>query len=115
MPALVAGIHAPTLTLPRLRGREGRGQRRGWPGQAHGYDDVLNPHGIKIPPQNLLAGPVLDAIEPARVVIDCFEIFDAVRLAAEIGMNGERENFCAFLALGVEPIELIDRALGEII
>jgi hypothetical protein len=60
--------------------------------------------------QNLLAGPVHDAVEAARVIIDRFQIFDPVRLAADVGVDGERENFCPLFALGVKPIELVDGA-----
>ena len=31
------------------------------------------------------------------------------------GVNRQRQNFCALLALGVQPIELIDGALQQII
>ena len=63
-----------------------------------------------IPLQNLLAGPEHDAVVAANVVVDRFQIFDAVRLAADIGVNGERADFGALFALGIELVELVDDA-----
>src|SRR5262249_21741056 len=53
--------------------------------------------------------------ETARIIVDRFEVFDAVRLAADIGVDRQRHDLGAMLSLGVEAIELIDRALGEIL
>src|ERR1700733_12562187 len=64
--------------------------------------------GFQIPLQNLLAGPIEHAIEAADVFIDGFEIFDAVRLPADIGMDGNRKDLCALFSFGIKPLELIE-------
>src|SRR5665213_4332738 len=59
-----------------------------------------------IPLQNLLAVPVQHALVAVDVIIDRFEIFDAVRLAADVRMNGKRDDLGALFALFIEPVEL---------
>src|ERR1700728_3164097 len=71
--------------------------------------------GFQIPVQNLFAGPVHDTLEASCVLVDRFEIFDAVRLSADVGVNGEREDFRALFPLGVEAVGLIDCAAGRIV
>ena len=48
------------------------------------------------------------------MLVDRFEIFHPVGLAADVGMNGEREDFRPVFAFGVKPVELIDGAAGKI-
>ncbi len=55
------------------------------------------------------------AVEAVDVVVDRFEIFDPVRLAADVGMDRQRHDFGAVFAFSVEPVELIDRAAEQII
>src|SRR5215471_15190433 len=69
----------------------------------------------EIPVDDLGAVPMQHALEAARVIVNRFEVFDAVRLAADIGVDRQRHDLGAALALGIETIELIDRALGEIL
>jgi hypothetical protein len=54
------------------------------------------------------AGIVVD------VVVDGFEISDAVRLPADVGVNRDRHDFRPLGALAVEPLEAVDTALREI-
>jgi hypothetical protein len=69
MPALVARIHAflcgPLPTLPRKRGRVGRG-RRGWPGQAPAMtpNEWFNMTGNRCSPQ--IFRPVKQALIPGE-------------------------------------------------
>src|SRR5262245_26055789 len=69
----------------------------------------------EIPVEDLGAVPMQHALEAARMIVNRFEVFDAVRLAADIGMDRQRHDLGAVLSLGIETIELIDRALGEIL
>src|SRR6185437_5641380 len=71
--------------------------------------------GPRIPFQNLFAGPEQHTVMTAGVVIDRFKIFDAMRLATDIGVDRKGEDFDALFALGVEPVELVDRALQKIV
>src|SRR6516165_9200840 len=71
--------------------------------------------GGEVPVEDFGAVPVQHTLETARIIVDRFEVFDAVRLAADIGMDRQRHDLGAALSLGVEAIELIDRALGEVL
>src|SRR3954466_13742050 len=68
-----------------------------------------------IPVEDLRAVPVQHALVLVDVLVDRLKIFDPVRLAADVGMDRQRADFRARLALGVEPVELVDGALQEII
>src|SRR6185437_7250121 len=52
-----------------------------------------------VPVENLRAVPVQHALVPIDVVVDRFEIFDAMRLARNVGMDGERADLGARRAL----------------
>src|SRR3569832_751322 len=67
-----------------------------------------------VPVQHLLAVPVQHAVESADVVVDLLEILDPVRLAADVGMDSDGAELRPRLALGVEPVELVDGALQEV-
>src|SRR6266542_3408435 len=69
----------------------------------------------QIPVEDFEPVPVQHAVEAAGVVVDRFEVFDPVRLAADVGVDRERHDLRALLALGVEPVELVDRALEQIL
>ena len=62
----------------------------------------------QIPIENLLAVPVQHAVVARHVVVDRFEIFDAMRLARDVGVDRERDDLGALRAFGVEPVELVD-------
>ena len=47
------------------------------------------------------------AVEAADMFIDGFEIFDAVRLPADIGVNGDGKDFCPLFSLGIKALELV--------
>jgi hypothetical protein len=49
------------------------------------------------------------------MLVDCFEASDAVQLATDIGVDRQRHDLGAVLSLGVEAVELIDGAPGEIL
>src|SRR5256885_17032915 len=68
-----------------------------------------------IPIQDLLAVPVQHAIMPRYMIVDLFEIFDAVRLARDVRVDRQRTDLGALVAFGVEPVELVDRALQLVI
>src|SRR5450759_579797 len=68
-----------------------------------------------VPVENLLAVPVQHAVVLVHVVVDRLEIFDAVRLAADVGVDRQRAELGALFALGVEPVELIDGALEQVV
>ena len=68
-----------------------------------------------VPVEDLHAVPVQHAVEAAHVVVDRLEILDPVRLAADVGMDRQRHDLGAVAAFGVEPVELIDRALEQIV
>src|SRR5262245_34379972 len=68
----------------------------------------------EIPVEDLGAVPMQDAIDAARVIVNRSEALEAVLLAADIAVNPQLHDLGAALALGIETIELIDRALGEI-
>src|SRR5262249_60470592 len=68
-----------------------------------------------IPVENLLAVPMQNAFVLVHVVVDLLEVFDPMRLPADVGMNRQSADFCALRAFGVEPVELVDRALEQIV
>src|ERR1700733_7486134 len=68
-----------------------------------------------IPIENLLAVPVHDAFELVHIIINRFEIFDPERLAGDVGMDRQRQDFRPIRALGIEPIETVNRALEQMI
>src|SRR3954463_7964124 len=68
-----------------------------------------------IPVEDLRAVPMQHALVLVDVLVDRLEIFDPVRLPADVGMDRQHADFRAFLALGVEPVELIDGAFQEIV
>src|SRR5215831_19936976 len=53
---------------------------------------------FEIPIENFLAGPVQHAVEFARVIVDRFQIFDAMRLSAQIGMDRQRHDLSSLLS-----------------
>src|SRR5690242_4660608 len=67
-------------------------------------------HGSVVPIQDLRPVPMHDALEAIDVVVDRLQVFDAVGLAADIGVDGQRQNFRALPAFVVKTIELIDGA-----
>src|SRR6185503_13661024 len=71
--------------------------------------------GGQVPVEDLSAVPVQHALEPTDMVVDRFEILDAMRLAADVGMDRKRHDLGPALSLGIEPVELIDRAPSEIV
>src|SRR5271156_6826550 len=75
----------------------------------------LNGAGFEIPVQNLLAGPVYDAVKAAGVLVDRLEIFDPMRLAADVRVNSKGEDFRPLPAFSVKPVELIDGAAHQIL
>src|SRR5258708_23264835 len=70
---------------------------------------------LGVPVEDLLAVPVHDAFEPVHIVVDRFEKLDPERLAADVGMDCERQDFRADLALFVQPVEAIYGALEQMI
>src|ERR1700680_2404349 len=50
-------------------------------------------HLTVVPIENLFAVPVQDAVELVDVIVDRFEIFDAERLTADVGMDGSDRAF----------------------
>jgi hypothetical protein len=52
--------------------------------------------------------------DPQVTVVDSFEVFDPVRLAADVGMDRDRHDLGALGALAIEPLEAVDAALREI-
>src|SRR5665213_2606326 len=68
-----------------------------------------------IPVENLLAVPVQHALVLVHVVVNLLEIFDPVRLAADVRMDRQRAELRARLALGIKPVELVDGALEQIV
>src|SRR6202048_2349180 len=60
-----------------------------------------------VPIENLFAVPVQDAVALVDVMVDRFEIFDAERLTADVGMDRERQDFRPSLTFLVEPVEAV--------
>src|SRR5262249_47751168 len=60
----------------------------------------------EVPVENLRARPVQHALESSRMIVDRFQIFDAVRLSADIGMDRNGHDLGAIFSLGIKPIEL---------
>src|ERR1700712_3117681 len=54
-----------------------------------------------IPIENLLAVPVHHAFELVHVIVDRFEIFDPERLAGDVGMDRQRQEFRPLRAFGI--------------
>src|SRR5262249_49869259 len=71
--------------------------------------------GVSIPVQNLQTVPMQHALESSCVFIDRFEVCDSVWLAADVGMDGERHDLGALLALEVKPVELVDGTLEQVL
>src|SRR5262245_21598811 len=71
--------------------------------------------GVLIPVKNLKAVPMQHALGSRGVFIERFKVFDSVRLAADVGMDGERHDLGALLALEVKAVELVDGALKEML
>src|SRR6267378_5647426 len=61
-----------------------------------------------VPIEDLFAVPMHDAVELVDVIVDRFEVFDAKRLAADVGMDRERQDFRPGLAFLIEPVEAVD-------
>src|SRR5262245_28322739 len=76
---------------------------RGWPRRRRSGIAFGSAAGRQIPVENLRSVPVQHALESADVVIDRFEVFDPMRLAADVRMDCERHDLRTVLALGVEP------------
>src|SRR6202035_4427304 len=68
-----------------------------------------------IPIEDLGAVPVQHAVETLHVVVDLLEIFYPVRLAADVGVDRQRHDLGALLALLVEPVELVLGAAEQVV
>src|SRR5512136_291631 len=68
-----------------------------------------------VPVEDLLAVPVQHALVLVHVVVDLLEIFDSVRLPADVGVDRQRAELRALRALGIEPVELINATLEQIV
>ena len=68
-----------------------------------------------IPVEDLLAVPVQHAFVLIHVVVDLLEIFDPVRLPADIGVDRQRADFRALGTLGIKPVELVDGAPEQVV
>ena len=55
-----------------------------------------------------------DAGKAVDVVVDGFEVSDAVRLPADVGMDRDRHDLRPLGAFAIEPLEGIDAALREV-
>src|SRR5215471_14833950 len=75
----------------------------------------LDLRNAAVPVEDLLAVPVQHAFVLVHVVVDLLEVFDPVRLPADVGVYRQGAEFGALCALGVEPVELVDRALEQIV
>src|SRR5437762_954166 len=67
-----------------------------------------------MPVEDFGAVPVQGAGVAVDVIVDGFEVFDAVRLAADIGVDRDRHDLGAFFALLIQPVEGVDAAPGEV-
>ena len=90
-------------------GRRDRGQNA-MADSAHAFAPGLGYLAV-VPVEDLLAVPVHDAVELVHVVVDLLEILDPERLAADVGMDRERQDLRAILALLIQPVEAVDGAL----
>src|SRR3979411_702763 len=60
-----------------------------------------------VPVEDLRAVPMQHAVEAADIIVDLLEIFDPVRLPADIGVDRQRHDLRAVLAFVIQPVELI--------
>src|SRR5512145_2188353 len=64
----------------------------------------------QIPVKNLLPLPYQHAGPLPDVLVELLEIADAVRHAADVGMDAERHHARRFLSLRIQPVEVVDAA-----
>src|SRR5262249_39265790 len=64
-----------------------------------------------VPVEDLLAVPVQHAFMLVHVIVDLLEIFDPVRLPADVGVDRQCAEFGAGRALAIKPVELVDGAI----
>src|SRR5436190_1971712 len=83
-------------------------------GKSCRYARLFSRRRRRVPIENLRAGPVQDAFESPRVLVNGFQIFDSMRLSADVGMDGKGHDLGAVFTLGIEPIELVYGAPGKI-
>ena len=67
-----------------------------------------------VPIEDLRAGPIEDAVEAARMLVHRLQVFDAMGLPADIGMDCQGHDLGPVLSFGIKPLELVDGAPGEI-
>src|SRR5581483_3222581 len=70
---------------------------------------------LAVPVEDLFAVPMQHTVEAADIVVNLLEIFDPMRLPADVGVDRERHDLRALGALGIEPVELVDGALEQIV
>src|SRR5579883_3666153 len=70
---------------------------------------------VKVPIKYFRTVPVHDAFEAVDMLIDRFEIFDSMRLTADIGVDRERHDLGPRRTLGIETFELIDGAFEQVV
>src|SRR5271163_3167785 len=68
----------------------------------------------QIPVENLRSVPMQHAGIAVDVVVDRFEVFDAVGLAADIGVDRDGHDLGALRPFLVKPLETVDAARREI-
>src|SRR5438309_2979433 len=68
-----------------------------------------------VPVEDLLAIPVNNTLELVEVLVNRLKIIDPEWLAADVGMDRQRQDLRAMLALLIEPGEAIDGALEQMI
>src|SRR5215207_3070163 len=67
-----------------------------------------------VPIQYLAPLPMQHAGVAVDVVVDGFEVVDAVRLARDVGVDRDRHDLGALAALAVEAVEGVDAPPGEV-
>src|SRR6185437_1137138 len=67
-----------------------------------------------VPLQYLHPVPVQHPGEAGDTVVDGLQVFDPVRLAGDVGVDGDGHDLGAVLAFGVEAVEGVDAAPGEV-
>jgi hypothetical protein len=69
---------------------------------------------LQIPVEDFDSVPVQDSGVPGDMLVDSFEIFDAMWLAADIGVDRNRHNLGPLRPFIVKPVEGVDAAGREI-
>src|SRR3954469_4635436 len=59
---------------------------------------------LKVPIENRDPVPVQNTLESARVLVDLLKVLHPVRLAADVGVDGQRHDFRPPPTLRIEPV-----------